>query len=159
MVARLKRQPSMMLAWFNSSEMTTSSLLRTAETVPAFAANPLWKTTTASTFLNSASRRSSSMWIAMVPIMLLMWALVAVVLGTFVVVLNQTIVNVALPSIRGAMGEELDKGGWIVSDDMSIERGGCRIDTPSNQIDAQVQARWTRLAHAVGKNLEWLEQE
>ncbi|QBE64845.1 flagellar assembly protein FliH [Pseudoduganella lutea] len=61
--------------------------------------------------------------------------------------------------IRGAMGEELDKGGWIVSDDMSIERGGCRIDTPSNQIDAQVQARWTRLAHAVGKNLDWLEGE
>jgi flagellar assembly protein FliH len=61
--------------------------------------------------------------------------------------------------IRGAIGEELDKGGWIVSDDATIERGGCRIDTPSNQIDAQVQARWTRLAHAVGKNLDWLERD
>ena len=46
-VARLRRQPSMMLAWFSSSEMTTSSLVRIAETVPAFAAKPLWKTTTA----------------------------------------------------------------------------------------------------------------
>ena len=36
-------------------------------TVPALAAKPLWKTTTASIFLNSASRRSSSMWIAIVP--------------------------------------------------------------------------------------------
>lgn len=61
--------------------------------------------------------------------------------------------------IRGAIGEELDKGGWVISDDASIERGGCRIDTPSNQIDAQVQARWTRLAHAVGKNLDWLERD
>ena len=57
----------MMLAWFSSSEMTTSSFVRMAETVPALAAKPLWKTTTASVFLNSASRRSSSMWIAIVP--------------------------------------------------------------------------------------------
>ncbi|QGZ39240.1 flagellar assembly protein FliH [Pseudoduganella flava] len=59
--------------------------------------------------------------------------------------------------VRNAIGEELDKGGWSVIDDASIERGGCKIDTPSNQIDAQVQARWARLAHAVGKNLDWLE--
>ena len=42
---------------------------RMAETVPAFAVNPLWNTTTFSTFLKSASRRSSSMWISMVPAM------------------------------------------------------------------------------------------
>jgi hypothetical protein len=39
--ARLRRQPSMMLAWFSSSEMTTSSFVRMAETVPAFAVKPL----------------------------------------------------------------------------------------------------------------------
>ena len=66
-VARLRRQPSMMLAWFSSSETTTSSLVKTAATVPAFAAKPLWNTTTASVFLNSARRRSNSMWMAMVP--------------------------------------------------------------------------------------------
>ena len=65
--ARLRRQPSMMLAWFSSSDTTTSSLPRMAETVPALAAKPLWKTTTASVCLNSARRRSSSMWIAIVP--------------------------------------------------------------------------------------------
>ena len=47
--------------------MTTSSFVRIADTVPALAVKPLWKTTTASTFLNSASRRSSSMWISIVP--------------------------------------------------------------------------------------------
>jgi flagellar assembly protein FliH len=60
--------------------------------------------------------------------------------------------------IRHALGQELEKGGWIVNDDASIERGGCKIDTPSNQIDAQVEARWQRLANAVGKNLDWLDQ-
>ncbi len=69
MAARLRRQPSMMLAWFNSSEMTTSSLVRIDDTVPALAVKPLWKTTAASVFLKSASRRSSSMWTAMVPAM------------------------------------------------------------------------------------------
>ncbi len=67
MVARLRRQPSMMLAWFSSSEMTTSSLVRIDETVPALAVKPLWNTTTASVFLNAASRSSSSMWSRIVP--------------------------------------------------------------------------------------------
>ena len=57
----------MMLAWLSASEMMTSSLLRIADTVPALAANPLWKTTTASTCLNAARRRSSSTCIAIVP--------------------------------------------------------------------------------------------
>ena len=41
MAARLRRQPSMMLAWFSSSEMMTSSFVRIAETVPALAVKPL----------------------------------------------------------------------------------------------------------------------
>ena len=60
----------MMLAWFSSSEMMASSRVRIDDTVPAFDVKPLWKTTTASVCLNSASRRSSSMCIAIVPEML-----------------------------------------------------------------------------------------
>ena len=37
--------------------------------MPAFAANPLWKTTEASVFLKAAMRRSSSMWSFIVPAM------------------------------------------------------------------------------------------
>ncbi len=69
MAARLSRQPSMMLAWFSSSDTTTSSRVSTDDTVPALAANPLWKTTTASVCLNSASRRSSSSCRSIVPAM------------------------------------------------------------------------------------------
>ncbi len=61
--------------------------------------------------------------------------------------------------VRAAIGEELGKTGWTINTDAAIERGGCRIDTASNQIDAQVQARWARLTHAVGKNLDWLDVE
>ena len=57
----------MIEAWFSASEMMKSSLPSTAETVPALAAKPDWKTTQASTFLKRAIFSSSSMWIFMVP--------------------------------------------------------------------------------------------
>ena len=61
--------------------------------------------------------------------------------------------------VRAAMGEELEKSGWRLAEDEQILRGGCKIDTASNQIDAQTQARWTRLASALGRNdVEWLER-
>jgi flagellar assembly protein FliH len=59
--------------------------------------------------------------------------------------------------VRESIGEELSKGGWRLSEDAQIERGGCRIETASNQIDAQASSRWQRLASALGKNnVEWL---
>lgn len=61
-----------------------------------------------------------------------------------------------MPIVREAIGEELDKGGWRVVQDAAIARGGCKVDTATNQIDAQVATRWERLTHALGKNVEWL---
>jgi flagellar assembly protein FliH len=58
--------------------------------------------------------------------------------------------------VRNGIGEELDKGGWRVVPDPAIARGGCKVDTATNQIDAQAGARWQRLAHSLGKNLDWL---
>src|SRR5665647_1818684 len=62
-LARERRQPSMMLAWFSSSLTMWSSGPRIAATVPALAAKPDWKTTQASTFLKAAMRSSSCMCI------------------------------------------------------------------------------------------------
>ncbi|WP_460825396.1 flagellar assembly protein FliH, partial [Massilia solisilvae] len=61
------------------------------------------------------------------------------------------------PVVRAGIGEELEKGGWRVVEDAQVGRGGCKIDTASNQIDAQAATRWQRLAHALGKNVDWLE--
>ena len=58
--------------------------------------------------------------------------------------------------VRAALAEELDKGGWRVVADAQIGRGGCKVDTASNQIDAQAASRWARLSHSLGKNVEWL---
>lgn len=58
--------------------------------------------------------------------------------------------------VKEHIGEDLDKNGWRVVNDASLSRGGCKIDTPQNQIDASAEARWQRLTHALGKNLEWV---
>jgi flagellar assembly protein FliH len=58
--------------------------------------------------------------------------------------------------VRGSIGHELEKTGWRIVEDGNVARGGCRIDTASNQIDAQIASRWQRLAHALGRNVEWL---
>jgi flagellar assembly protein FliH len=58
--------------------------------------------------------------------------------------------------VRQAMGQELVKGGWRIVEDASMARGGCKVDTASNQIDAQAQARWARLTHALQSNVDWL---
>jgi flagellar assembly protein FliH len=58
--------------------------------------------------------------------------------------------------VRGSIGHELEKSGWRLVEDGNVARGGCRIDTASNQIDAQIASRWQRLSHALGRNVEWL---
>ena len=58
--------------------------------------------------------------------------------------------------VRTGIGEELDKGGWRVVEDASVGRGGCKVDTATNQIDATAAARWQRLSHALGKEVDWL---
>jgi flagellar assembly protein FliH len=58
--------------------------------------------------------------------------------------------------VKSSIGHELDKSGWRVVEDEDMARGGCRVDTASNQIDAQIASRWQRLAHALGKDLDWL---
>lgn len=59
--------------------------------------------------------------------------------------------------VRSGIGHELDKNGWRIVEDDTIARGGCRVDTASNQIDAQIASRWQRLTHALGKDIGWLE--
>ena len=58
--------------------------------------------------------------------------------------------------VRAAMGQELIKDGWRIAEDIGMARGGCKVDTASNQIDAQAAARWGRLTHSLQSNVDWL---
>lgn len=57
--------------------------------------------------------------------------------------------------VKGLMGEELTAGGWRIVEEQ-MDRGGCRVETASNQIDAGTTTRWQRLMAALGKNSDWL---
>jgi flagellar assembly protein FliH len=59
--------------------------------------------------------------------------------------------------VKDHMQDELTKAGWRVAEDMQMERGGCRVETASNQIDATASTRWQRIAAALGKDLDWMQ--
>jgi len=58
--------------------------------------------------------------------------------------------------VRARIGDELEKTGWQLTDDIQLGRGSCRVETASNQIDATLPTRWQRLAAALGKDSDWL---
>jgi flagellar assembly protein FliH len=58
--------------------------------------------------------------------------------------------------IKHYLGEELAQADWRVAEDPTIERGGCRVETATNQIDASIGTRWQRIARSLGKSSEWL---
>jgi flagellar assembly protein FliH len=60
-------------------------------------------------------------------------------------------------AVRDSIGYDLTDAGWTIVEDTHVGRGGCRIDTTHNQIDAQAATRWQRLTHGLGKDLDWLE--
>jgi flagellar assembly protein FliH len=54
------------------------------------------------------------------------------------------------------LSRELAQDGWRIVDDAQIERGGCRVETASNLIDASAPTRWQRIAASLGKDGDWL---
>lgn len=59
--------------------------------------------------------------------------------------------------VRQHMESELIVSGWAIQEDSRLERGGCCIETASNEINASAVSRWQRIANALGKDGNWLE--
>ena len=58
--------------------------------------------------------------------------------------------------VRARLGDEVAGGGWRIVEDTQVTRGGCRVETASNQIDATAETRWQRIAAALGLDDTWL---
>jgi flagellar assembly protein FliH len=58
--------------------------------------------------------------------------------------------------VKQYIGEQLEESGWKVVDEPLMERGGCRIETATNQIDATIGTRWQRIASSLGRSSRWL---
>jgi flagellar assembly protein FliH len=58
--------------------------------------------------------------------------------------------------VKECLQDDLAQADWRIVEDPNIQRGGCRVETASNQIDASIGTRWQRIARALGKSSEWL---
>ncbi|HQT26041.1 MAG TPA: flagellar assembly protein FliH, partial [Burkholderiales bacterium] len=47
--------------------------------------------------------------------------------------------------VREQMGDQLEHTGWKIMEDPRMERGGCKIETTTSQIDATLSNRWQRV--------------
>ena len=46
---------------------------------------------------------------------------------------------------------------WKIADDTRMERGGCRIETASSEVDATLETRWRRVIAALGREDSWID--
>ena len=60
-----------------------------------------------------------------------------------------------LPVVEAYLMEELQTRGWTVRTDPAVERGGCRAQAGSGEVDAGIDTRWERVAAALGKVSTW----
>lgn len=59
--------------------------------------------------------------------------------------------------VREHLGEQCAAGGWIISEDPALARGGCRLESAGGSLDASLESRWQRLLAAFGREGEWLD--
>jgi len=61
--------------------------------------------------------------------------------------------------VRLHLADELKDANWRVLADESIERGGCRAESPYGDIDATLNTRWRRVTASLGRNMAWEPQQ
>jgi flagellar assembly protein FliH len=58
--------------------------------------------------------------------------------------------------VREHIGNDLAAAGWKIIEDATIERGGARLQTAANLVDATVETRWHKLTAALGQDSAWM---
>jgi len=46
---------------------------------------------------------------------------------------------------------------WKIVEDAHIERGGCRLETPTTEVDATLETRWRRVLASLGRDDPWID--
>jgi flagellar assembly protein FliH len=46
---------------------------------------------------------------------------------------------------------------WKIIEDTRIERGGCRLETATSEVDATLETRWRRVIAALGREDSWID--
>lgn len=46
---------------------------------------------------------------------------------------------------------------WKIMEDAHIERGGCKLETPSTEVDGTLETRWRRVIANLGRDDAWID--
>lgn len=46
---------------------------------------------------------------------------------------------------------------WTIMEDLHIERGGCKLETPSTEVDGTLETRWRRVIANLGRDDAWID--
>jgi flagellar assembly protein FliH len=60
--------------------------------------------------------------------------------------------------VRAHVGDEAP-GAWRIVEDHRVEPGGCRVVSPTCEVDATLATRWKRVVEALGRDASWIEPE
>src|SRR5258706_8528869 len=55
------------------------------------------------------------------------------------------------------LAQDLAASNWVLRQDTRVERGGCRVETASGDVDATLETRWQRIVPNLAQNATWLE--
>lgn len=57
--------------------------------------------------------------------------------------------------VRAMLAQEYRGEEWRINEDPQLERGGCRVEIATTEIDANLETRWQRIVEALGSNAPW----
>ena len=57
--------------------------------------------------------------------------------------------------VRDMLSQDYQGDAWRIVEDPQMERGGCRVETASSEIDANIEDRWKRIVNALGSDAPW----
>ncbi len=60
--------------------------------------------------------------------------------------------------VRTHLADQLQHGGWRLREDPLVERGGCRVETQTAEVDATLVTRWQRVLATLGQDRAWVER-
>ena len=46
---------------------------------------------------------------------------------------------------------------WKIVEDPQVERGGCRLETPTTEVEAALETRWRRVVASLGRDDSWID--
>lgn len=57
--------------------------------------------------------------------------------------------------VREMLAQDYQGDAWRIMEDPQMERGGCRVETASSEIDANMEDRWKRIVNSLGSDAPW----